>query len=691
MKQRVLSLFIALLGIAAGAQADGVKVNEENFPDEIFRNWILAQSYGADGNLTDEEIESVTEIDVLGKGIANLQGIEFFTALTYLDCQYNELTALDMSNNTALTELYCKRNKLTALDVSNNTALTYLDCHYNELTALDVSNNTALTYLDCHYNELTALDMSQNTALAELVCSGNRLTTLNVAGCTALTELDCSKNQLTLLDVSNNTALTDLNCNNNQLTALDVSQNTALEVLTCFINQLTALDVSNNTALTNLECYNNQLTTLNVAGCTALTKLWCNNNKLTALDVSDNIALKTIYCYRNTIRGKKMTAFVKSLPTISDGNGILAVYNDETSPDNKIDVLQVKIATDKNWWVIDKRNWAYEGEPVLAIDEENFPDENFRNYVLRYYGGDGYLTYDETESEAFLVIQDMNIANLKGIEYFTSLVYLYCDNNQLTSLDLSKNTALTYLQCYNNRLSTLDVSGCTELTYLRCDNNQLTALDVSNNTALKNLRCDNNQLTSLDVSQNTALTDLECQHNLLTALDVSKNTALTYLDCSTNLLTALDVSNNQELQMIVCYFNAIRGKEMAALVKSLPDFKETSGGKKSGTILVHTEKEFEGYEERNEMTSAQVATAKDKGWSVIILMWNEDGYYDWVSYEGVKVKGDLNNDDKVNIADVVILSNAILAGSTDLMYDVNGDNKVDAEDITAIVDIIAGE
>ena len=55
--------------------------------------------------------------------------------------------------------------------MSQNTALTYLNCHYNQLTSLDVSKNTALTYLDCRSNQLTSLDVSKNTVLTDLECS----------------------------------------------------------------------------------------------------------------------------------------------------------------------------------------------------------------------------------------------------------------------------------------------------------------------------------------------------------------------------------------------------------------------------------------------------------------------------------------------------------------------------------------
>ena len=140
-----------------------VKINEENFPDANFRNWILAQEYGQDGVLTVDEIAAVTKINVSYEQISDLKGIEYFTALTSLYCYSNKLTSLDVSKNTALTELDCNWNQLTSLDLSKNTALTVLDCNFNKLTSLDVSKNTALTGLYCHSNYLTSLDLSKNT------------------------------------------------------------------------------------------------------------------------------------------------------------------------------------------------------------------------------------------------------------------------------------------------------------------------------------------------------------------------------------------------------------------------------------------------------------------------------------------------------------------------------------------------
>ena len=94
-------------------------------------------------------IDTVTILSVSNQSISNLTGIEAFTVLTYLNCEGNQLTSLDVSQNTALTYLNCEDNQLTSLDLSNNTALIESKCQGNQLTSLDVSQNSALTYLYC--------------------------------------------------------------------------------------------------------------------------------------------------------------------------------------------------------------------------------------------------------------------------------------------------------------------------------------------------------------------------------------------------------------------------------------------------------------------------------------------------------------------------------------------------------------
>ena len=201
----------------------------------------------------------------------------------------------------------------------------------------------------------------------------------------------------------------------------------------------------------------------------------------------------------------------------------------------------------------------------VAIDNTNFPDANFCSFVASSFDedNDNYLSDTEINAVESINCADKGISDLSGISHFTALETLNCFDNQLTSLDVSKNTALIYLDCYGNQLTSLDVSKNTALTYLDCGRNQLTSLDVSKDTALTELDCRSNQLTKLDVSKNTALTELDCRSNQLTKLDVSKNTVLTTLYCWDNQLTKLDVSKNTALTDLACYNNQLTSLDVS--------------------------------------------------------------------------------------------------------------------------------
>ena len=110
-----------------------IEINEKNFPDENFRAWVLEQEYGKDSILTAEEIAGIDTIEVCGDrdDIKNLKGIEYFTALTYLDCLNWPLIELDVSKNTKLKDLTCGslligNGQLTILDISKNKVLSML-------------------------------------------------------------------------------------------------------------------------------------------------------------------------------------------------------------------------------------------------------------------------------------------------------------------------------------------------------------------------------------------------------------------------------------------------------------------------------------------------------------------------------------------------------------------------------------
>lgn len=155
-----------------------------------------------DGKLLISSAQKVTFLDVSNRDITNLQGVEAFIFLTFLNCTYNSLTSLSLKSSANLTYLSCAFNRLTTLDISRNPALTGLVCQNNNLASLDISKNVALLDLYCSQNSLTSLDVSQNNALVHLDCRSNKLTDLTVAKNPAITHLDCSGNNIRNVCVS---------------------------------------------------------------------------------------------------------------------------------------------------------------------------------------------------------------------------------------------------------------------------------------------------------------------------------------------------------------------------------------------------------------------------------------------------------------------------------------------------------
>ena len=182
-----------------------------------------------------------------------------------VDVRYSDITSLQgIEYFTYLEELDCGYNKITALDLSKNTLLEYLDCEGNELYALDVSKNTLLKWIYCDTNYITSLNVTNNTKLQMLFCDGNALSSLNVSKNTELQELSCCGNALSSLDVSKNTELQWLWCSENRLTVLDVSKNKKLTYLECDYNKLTTLDISHNPDICWLSCVGNNIATLDI-------------------------------------------------------------------------------------------------------------------------------------------------------------------------------------------------------------------------------------------------------------------------------------------------------------------------------------------------------------------------------------------------------------------------------------------
>ena len=619
-------------------------------PDLNFEKKLIALGYDSgtpDGKVLTSNIKAVTSLTLDAKTIADLTGIEDFVALKTLICKGNSgspiggnglLTKIDVSNNSVLTTLDIGYNKIKNIDISKNLLLKSLIVSVNGMTVLDVSNNVALTNLDCSTNQLTTLDISKNVALTFLYIPYNQLTTLDLSKNVALTGLDCSWNQLTTLDVSKNLALSNLNFYQNRLTTLDVSKNIVLQSLLCMENQLTTLDISQNINLTELNCRSNLLSSLDVSKNVALLYIYCSSNKINTLDVSKNVALINFYCERNQLTTLDVSKNVALVQFNCSSNNLTSL-NLKNGKNTLIDNININLTGNPNLncIVVDvvayaNTNWATKKDATALFTSFDcssitiIPDTKFEDKLIALGidtdGKNGLVLNSSIAAITTLNVSNSAIADLKGIEGFTSLTTLNCSGNQLKKLDLSKNTTITTLNCSNNpTLVCIQVADLTtaaswtttkdaiasfsldctiytlipdakfeeKLIALGIDRDgkngkvatesiaPVTSLSLSFSSitnltgiqdfiSLLSLECFGDNITSLDVSKNIALKYLGCRSTKLITLDLSKNVALTTFYCSSNQLTSLNLKNGKNTLITTNSINLIGNPNLKCIL-----------------------------------------------------------------------------------------------------------------------------
>ncbi|MEZ4859009.1 MAG: T9SS type A sorting domain-containing protein [Flavobacteriaceae bacterium] len=293
--------FLLFQLVTIGLFSQNITIPDANFKAYLVGNPAININGDTEIQLS-EAVEYTGDIICPNLNISSLIGIEEFINIEELNCKNNNLTSLNLSQNTLLTALTAQGNQISNLTLNTvNSQLWFIDVGVNQLTTFQPSNHPLLEILVIHSNQLTVLDVSQNPFLENLRCDSNLLTTLNLDNNPLLYNLLCNNNQLTSLSLTQNPALFNLDCYNNQITTLNVTQNPLLENLRCNNNPLSGLNVTQNNHLIKLICSNNSLTSLNVSQNILLDELHCGLNMITSLDLTQNTNLTKIVCNFNDL------------------------------------------------------------------------------------------------------------------------------------------------------------------------------------------------------------------------------------------------------------------------------------------------------------------------------------------------------------------------------------------------------
>ena len=572
IRRRGLSAFLAvamcfgLLPATAWAAEEGVAIDASNFPNKTFRNYIQ-KVFDKDNNdfFSADEIAAVTELtfqypddpNTGVAGITSLKGIEYFTALTSLDCSYQDLTELDLSRNTGLTSVLCYGNQLTELDLSANTQLIELDCSSNEITHLDVSSNHNLEKLSCYHNRLTSLDLSRNNKLTYTYCDSwcpiepDENNTINLA------ELDVDKtsdwvggkveNGILTIDEGAKKVTYNYQCGNN------IEMHVILHI-----------HIYDDSWEYNANEHWKKCTNFCTGANQGMIKSPHDYKGGNTCSICGYVNAADTYAVTVEVDGHGTAgaspAFAKTDETVT-----LTAIPDTGYAFKTWEVIRGGVAITNDTFIMPARSVTVKAvfqektaAPVISPNGGSFEDTETVTLTCDTEGAWIYYTINGVKSyyrDPFTLTESANItawAEKMGkadSDIVTSAFIKIVDGVAVDTFNFPdknfRDVVKTFDTDDNNILSDTEIATVKEIECKRMGITSLKGIEYF--TALEDLYCYDNELTELDLSQNTKLEELNCSTNRLTVLDLSQNPKLKRVICSDNALTALNLSSNSKL------------------------------------------------------------------------------------------------------------------------------------------------
>lgn len=214
------------------------------------------------------------------------------------------------------------------------------------------------------------------------------------------------------------------------------------------------------------------------------------------------------------------------------------------------------------------------------------PDTNFEQHLIdENIDSDGIINQQILKTHATsasqLLMASKNISDLRGIEAFTSLLELDISNNNISSLDISKNLALEKLLASNNQLSYLDVSLNQSLNSIDVGENNISAIDVHLLKDLELLSIYKNQITEINLFSNINLISFIANDNQLKTVDFRENASLFHINLENNDLEHLMVKNGNNSGISI--FNISDNPNLTCVEVDDVDFSNSNWTQKEAT------------------------------------------------------------------------------------------------------------
>lgn len=489
--------------------------------DANFKSYLL-QNFDTDGDwrLSKDEAAAITEISCEDYDITSLDGVQYMTALTSLNCRYNQIAGdVNLSGLKDLKEVKLDHNYCSKIDLSGCSALETLIA--NDNMGYDDNMNTVFT--------LTEVNLSGCSSLKTLNVVDNAITSLNLKDCTELEDLNASYNALVSINISNCSKLRYAHIRTNNFEGpVDFSHCSELTFLDAHEANLTGLNVSGCSKLVQLIAYRNTgIKSIDVSGCPELTELNLYETGITGIDLKNNPKLV-----------KLNLGYTGGITSIDLSN--CTKIQELNLQENKLTTLDVSACRDLQ---------------VLKAEFNQLTSVNLKgctalNKLYIYNNNLQDIDLSTNTSLGSLAIYENKITTLDITPCASTLYFLDCHQNGMTELKLDKMPLLNSLDASINSLTSLDLRGCPELAEVFLSKNNLSDLKVRGLAKMATCEFQSNALSRIDLRGCSAIDELHLSDNNLNYVSFYECTALRYVDCQRTKVTSLDFSNNEKMAFL---------------------------------------------------------------------------------------------------------------------------------------------
>ena len=275
--------------------AGSVCAQTVDIPDVNFKNALLANesvNTNGDDEIQVSEAEAITLLDISGKEINSLEGINSFVNLVVLSCSWNNLSELDLSALSQLNQLEAIDNEINSISFPATNQIETLQLEKNVITNLDAIeffSLDSLKSLNLSFNPIGPNLIVEHDTLISLYLDSSLIEEIDIDAAPQLLNLSISFNPLVLDNALASDQLKALLVSGCELESLDVTELPALEVLIANWNNLSGLNLEINTELTMLQLAENLFTSLDVSHLPLLTDLAIPDNQLTELFIKNGV------------------------------------------------------------------------------------------------------------------------------------------------------------------------------------------------------------------------------------------------------------------------------------------------------------------------------------------------------------------------------------------------------------------